>query len=93
MKSTIWVLPAAITVFMAVSGCGTPPPAQDQAADTGSLREGDDELGAARQNRSGNFYTAAEYDPAADPAQDLADTVAQASLTGKRILLEIGGQW
>jgi len=33
------------------------------------------------------------YDPARDPSRDLAVAVMQASWAGKRILLEVGGQW
>lgn len=39
------------------------------------------------------IYSVATYDPAADPAADLAATVAQAQKDGRRIILEIGGQW
>jgi hypothetical protein len=40
-----------------------------------------------------SFYTISKYDPQANPAEDLAATVKQASASGKRIILEIGGQW
>lgn len=39
------------------------------------------------------FYTVDDYDPARDATADLAMTVEQASADGKRIILEIGGQW
>ena len=37
--------------------------------------------------------TGAGYDPARDPAADLATAIEDASASGKRILLEIGGEW
>ena len=39
------------------------------------------------------IYTVKEYDPQRDAATDLATAVATASADGKRILIEIGGQW
>lgn len=33
------------------------------------------------------------YDPARDPERDLGDAIIQASWSGKRILLEVGGDW
>jgi len=39
------------------------------------------------------LYTVADYDASADPSKDLIATMSQASKSGKRILLEIGGQW
>lgn len=35
----------------------------------------------------------AKYDPTRDPALDLQSAVAEATRTGKRILLEVGGEW
>ncbi len=39
------------------------------------------------------IYTVANYDPVRDAAADLTLTVARAEREGKRILLEVGGQW
>ncbi len=33
------------------------------------------------------------YDPAADPAADLAAAIVEAGQSGRRILLEVGGNW
>lgn len=38
-------------------------------------------------------YTVDKYDPARDPAADLATTVEQARSAGKRILVQVGGDW
>jgi thiol:disulfide interchange protein len=35
----------------------------------------------------------AGYDPARDPAADLAAAMEEASASGRRILLEVGGEW
>jgi thioredoxin-related protein len=39
------------------------------------------------------LYTVAQYDPARDPAADLAETMRQAQVNGKRIVLAVGGTW
>lgn len=33
------------------------------------------------------------YDPARDAAKDIDDAVAEAARSGKRVLLEVGGEW
>jgi len=40
-----------------------------------------------------SFYVVAEYDEARDPSADLEMAVARAGVEGKRILLEVGGEW
>ncbi|HKT78593.1 MAG TPA: thioredoxin family protein [Vicinamibacterales bacterium] len=42
---------------------------------------------------AGPFVPLAKYDPARDPAVDLQSAVAEASKSGKRVLLEVGGEW
>ena len=42
---------------------------------------------------SGPVYAVAEYDADRDPQMDLDATIPQARSEGKRILLEIGGNW
>lgn len=37
--------------------------------------------------------TAGKYDPKRDPEKDIQDAIAEAGRTGKRILLEVGGEW
>ncbi len=39
------------------------------------------------------IYTVAQYDPASDPAIDLAATVKRAQAEKKRIILQVGGTW
>lgn len=34
-----------------------------------------------------------EYDPKRDPAKDVKDAIAEATLRNKRILVEVGGKW
>ncbi len=38
-------------------------------------------------------YAVAVYDADRDPKKDLATTIRQANNDGKRILLEVGGNW
>ncbi len=40
-----------------------------------------------------NFYVVPAYDPQRDPAQDLAQVLTQTRTSGKRILIEVGGDW
>ncbi len=84
MTSQIQALGLCAAVIV-LCGCGhdsTPAAGQSGAADP---RETSAEVVS--------LYTVDDYDPAASPAEDLVETVAQASANGKRILLEIGGQW
>ena len=37
--------------------------------------------------------SAPKYDPKRDPEKDIRDVIAEAGRTGKRILLEVGGEW
>ena len=39
------------------------------------------------------FYSVSAYDPARDPQKDLEATTQRALAEGKRILLEVGGEW
>jgi len=48
---------------------------------------------AARQTPESAGRTGLRYDPARDPAADLRAAVGEASKSGKRILLDIGGEW
>lgn len=54
-----------------------------QAVTSGDVRDGKDT----------SIYTVSTYDPERNAAQDLADTIQKAKSQGKRIILEIGGQW
>jgi thiol:disulfide interchange protein len=42
---------------------------------------------------SGEYVPVHKYDPARNVEQDISDAVAEANRTGKRILLEVGGEW
>jgi thiol:disulfide interchange protein len=45
------------------------------------------------QTQSTVTYSVATYDPTRDPVADLAATIDQARSSGKRILLQVGGDW
>ncbi len=49
---------------------------------------------AASENKAvADFYTVAHYDESRDPAVDLADAIKRAESEGKRIILQVGGDW
>ena len=43
--------------------------------------------------RSDLYLNSTEYDPARDPKADLAAGIVAAQASGKRILLDVGGEW
>ncbi|NIM47777.1 MAG: DUF255 domain-containing protein [Gemmatimonadales bacterium] len=40
-----------------------------------------------------SIYVVAEYDPSRDPSKDLSRAIERAEAEGKRIIIEVGGQW
>lgn len=50
-------------------------------------------LAAQDSDEQGSFYTVAEYGIDRDPAADLKATVERAQAGGKRILIQVGGEW
>jgi thiol:disulfide interchange protein len=46
-----------------------------------------------RKTDSGKYVPVHKYDPARNAEQDILDAVAEAKRTGKRIMLEVGGEW
>jgi thiol:disulfide interchange protein len=42
---------------------------------------------------SGKYVPVHRYDPARNAEQDIREAVAEARRTGKRVLLEVGGEW
>lgn len=48
---------------------------------------------AARTESSQSNGAAARYDPERDPEKDIRDALAEAQRSGRRILLEVGGEW
>ncbi len=47
----------------------------------------------ARQEGAPPATVHAKFDPTRDPARDLKDAIALAQKTGRRILLDVGGEW
>jgi thioredoxin-related protein len=41
----------------------------------------------------GQYAPVTKYDPKRDAAKDIADAVVEAQRSGRRVLLEIGGEW
>ena len=50
-------------------------------------------VGCAQQASAAAVYSVDKYDPARNAAADLAETSRLAKQSGKRILLEVGGNW
>jgi len=42
---------------------------------------------------AGQYVPVTKYDPSRDAVQDIKAAVAEAGRTGKRIILEVGGEW
>jgi thioredoxin-related protein len=42
---------------------------------------------------AGQYTPVTKYDPSRDAGRDLQDAITEAQRTGKRILLEVGGDW
>jgi thiol:disulfide interchange protein len=83
LKLTICCLVLASAVF-----------AQQKPAKDKTARQ---KPGQAKQSagkaESGKYIPVHTYDPARNAEQDINAAVAEAGRTGKRILLEVGGQW
>ena len=69
---------AAMFALATLAGCGVQPEAPSATAISESKPD---------------IYSVAEYDPARDPAADLAVTVKTASVEEKNIILVVGGNW
>lgn len=82
MKTLSFLLASVLLL----SGCGG-----TQA--TGSSPNGRREIDKLRNPEQDPLYEIAVYDPGRDPRADLADTIARARNEGKRIILEVGGEW
>ena len=50
-------------------------------------------VSGAQKNKEPQYVPVTVYDPSRDAEKDIQDAVAEAGRTGKRILLEVGGQW
>ena len=47
----------------------------------------------AQERDSSQHATAAKFDPSRDPQKDVDSAVVEATRSGKRILLDVGGEW
>ena len=70
-----------LMVLTLITGCSTDGVAPQASGDN-------DDVPAAEP-----AYAVADYDAGRDPKKDLTTTIRQASSDGKRILLEVGGNW
>jgi hypothetical protein len=65
----------------------------DRQAEAPTSETGTGTLEPGVERKAEPVYAVAEYDAKRDPQMDLDAAVQQASRDGKRILLEIGGNW
>src|SRR5438552_18384442 len=50
-------------------------------------------LVGCRQVSSHDYVPVSKYDPRRDADKDIKDAITEAHRTGKRVLLEVGGEW
>jgi thiol:disulfide interchange protein len=50
-------------------------------------------LGAQEREGPAGYYVVSDYDETRDPAEDLQVAVERAQKEGKRILIQVGGEW
>ena len=43
--------------------------------------------------RASDYVPVTKFDPSRDAAKDIADAVAEAKRSGRRVLLDVGGEW
>jgi len=102
MKLLFGTLPLLLTV--ALAGCNQPPPAKPEKVQPLDTSEQKAPVADTSQPvASGNTPTAADiaavaglnaqFDPARDPVADLATAKVEAQRGGKRIVLDVGGEW
>ena len=87
-KSSIGVL-VVVALWLTI-GCAKPSPSDNSAKSPDPLPmvdAGEDVMYLEK------LFTVDHYDPERDATQDLDTTIAMASESGKRILVEVGGQW
>ena len=90
-----WVRSTTMVAFAcAVAGCGgevattsnsgaSSKPGSPEAADHAVMDE----------DNGGPIFSVNKFDASADPAEDLVATVSMAQKDGRRILIEVGGNW
>ena len=66
---------------------------KDQPQADGSQPSGSHHADADSDASVASYYTVAHYDDAADPAQQLKDTLGRAQAENKTVLLQVGGEW
>ena len=102
MKQLFGMVPLLLTV--ALAGCSQPPPAAPEKVQPLDTSEQKAPVADTSQPvASGNTPTAADiaavaglnaqFDPARDPAADLETAKVEAQRGGKRIMLDVGGEW
>lgn len=95
MGSSKSMLPLSVLATMIFLGCtqqsandGDPQPTVTTTEESTSTQSS-----IAGNAASDSFFTVDHYDPKRDAVKDLEMTVAKATESNKRILIEVGGKW
>ncbi len=88
MNLQVHALVVALATIV-LCGCSGNLPSSTQHSDATAPPQ----LSPDSSTEASSFYTVREYDPKTNPVEHLAKTVSLASASGKRIVLEIGGEW
>ena len=78
-----------VLATIVLCGCSGNLPSSTQQSDATAPPQ----LSPDSSTEASSLYTVREYDSEANPEEQLAKTVSLASASGKRIILEIGGEW
>ena len=90
MRRPLQFLQLTICCLLLVNtGFGQPKPAKHKTA---RQKTGQAEQATVKAD-AGKYIPVHTYDPARNAEQDISAAVAEAGRTGKRILLEVGGEW
>ena len=101
MNKLFGVIPLVFAV--AVAGCNQAPPPEEKAQPLDTTEQKAPIADTSQPVSSGNTPTAADiaavaglnaqFDPARDPVADLETAKVEAQRGGKRIILDVGGEW
>jgi thioredoxin-related protein len=88
---------ALVACTVAIGGCSrsSPGTADSTASSEESMLSDASESQETTTTENGDpsFYTVGHYDKASDPAADLTETLEIAKANGKRVILQVGGDW
>jgi thiol:disulfide interchange protein len=86
---------AKLTACCLVLACGVQAQTRTKRTSASSPRRASAAKASAKASEasSGKYVPVHKYDPARDAARDVDEAVAVAARAGKRVLVEVGGEW